>query len=90
MRVRPKIVFRSNALHALRELATQGVGIALLPHWFVRVALSSGELRIVLPRWRPDPATANAIHRKAQRGEPRVRALIEHLRSAYAGPAYGP
>ena len=88
VRVRPKIVFRSNALHALRELAVEGAGIALLPHWFVRGALSSGELRVVLPSWRSDTVTANAIHRRAQRGEPRVLALIDHLRKAYTGPAY--
>jgi DNA-binding transcriptional LysR family regulator len=88
VRVRPQIVFRSNALHAIRELAVQGAGIALLPQWFVAGAISSGELRVVLPAWRPDTVTANAIHRKAQRGEPRVRALIQHLRAVYAGPTY--
>jgi DNA-binding transcriptional LysR family regulator len=84
-RVRPRVVFRSNALHALRELAVQGAGIALLPEWFVRAALSSKELQIVLPGWHPELVIANAIHRKEHRGTPRVRTLIEHLRSALAG-----
>ena len=88
VRIRPKIVFRSNAFHALRDLAVGGAGVALLPHWFVRDALSSGDLRLVLPSWRSHRVTANAIYRTAQRGEPRVRALIEHLREAFAGPAY--
>ncbi len=88
VRVRPKIVFRTNALHALRELAIEGAGVALLPHWFVLEALSSGELRRILSSWRADTVTANAIHRRTQRGEPRVLALIDHLRKAYARPAY--
>jgi DNA-binding transcriptional LysR family regulator len=84
VRVRPKVVFRSNALHALRELAVAGAGIALLPRWLVTAELSSRALQVVLPSWHPDPVTANAIHRKEQRGALRVRALIEHLRKAYA------
>ena len=84
-RVRPKVVFRSNALHALRELAAQGAGIALLPEWFVAPALAAGELRVVLPLWRAQSVTANAISRKDQRGAAaRARALVEHLRDAFS------
>jgi LysR family transcriptional regulator, transcriptional activator for dmlA len=85
VRVRPRVVFRSNALHALRELAIDGAGIALLPEWFVAPELASQHLRIILPSWRPLPVIANAIYRKDQRGAPRVKALIEHLRSSLAG-----
>lgn len=81
-RVRPKVVFRSNALHALRELAIDGAGITLLPEWFVVPAISSGSLRAVLPSWRARPVTANALYRKDERGALRVRALIEHLRTS--------
>ncbi len=83
-RVRPKVVFRSNALHALRELAIQGAGVALLPAWFVAPFLASGELRAVLPSWHPRPVNANAIYRKDQRGAARVKAFIDHLRGALA------
>jgi DNA-binding transcriptional LysR family regulator len=84
VRVRPKVAFRSNALHALRELAIQGAGIALLPEWFVAAAVSSGELRVVLPSWRPLPVNASAIYPRDQRGAARVKALIEHLHGAFA------
>jgi DNA-binding transcriptional LysR family regulator len=84
-RVKPRVAFRSNALHALRELAIDGAGIALLPEWFASAEMASQRLRMVLPLWRPLPVIANAIYRKDQRGAPRVKALIEHLRSSLAG-----
>ncbi len=84
VRVRPKVAFRSNALHALRELAIQGAGVALLPEWFVAAAVSSGELRVVLPSWRPLPVNASAIYPRDQRGAARVKALIDHLEGAFA------
>lgn len=82
VRARPRVVFRSNALHALRDLAIQGAGVALLPEWFVRDALASGALKAVLAAWRPGPVTANAIYRKDPRGAARVKTFIEHLRGA--------
>jgi DNA-binding transcriptional LysR family regulator len=83
-RVRLNVVFRSNALFALRELALHGVGIALLPAWFVREPLRQGALRPVLGAWQTELVTATAIHRTEQRGAPRVRTLIDHLRAACA------
>ncbi|HEY2517433.1 MAG TPA: LysR family transcriptional regulator [Polyangiaceae bacterium] len=87
VRVRPRVAFRSNALHALRQLAAQGDGIAQLPRWFVGPALASGELRLVLGEWRPEPVTAHAIHRTEQRGTARVKTMIDYLRGSYNDPA---
>ena len=87
-RVRPTVVFRSNALHALRELAIDGAGMALLPGWFVAPAVSSGQLRVVLSSWRATPVSVNAIYRRDARGALRVKALIDHLRGSFA--AQGP
>lgn len=82
-RVRLHVVFRSNALHALRELAISGAGVALLPQWLVDRELDQRTLRQVLPDWRIEAPTVYAIHRTLQRGAPRVRAFIDHLRDAY-------
>jgi DNA-binding transcriptional LysR family regulator len=84
-RVRLNIAFRSNALHALRHLAESGAGIALLPAWFVRDPIARGALRVVLPSWETAPVPVHALHRREQRGAPRVVKLIDHLRAAYAG-----
>ena len=76
--------FRCNALHAIRELAVGGVGLALLPDWLVRAELDRGELKRVLPSWAGETVSVNAIYRLEHRGAPRVKALIEHLRAEYA------
>ena len=83
-RVRVNATFRSNALHAVRELALEGAGIALLPDWLVAEDIERRALHAVLPKWRTDWVAVNAIHRTEHRGAPRVRAVVEHLRGAYA------
>jgi DNA-binding transcriptional LysR family regulator len=83
-RVQLAVRFRSNAPHALHELALAGSGVALLPAWLVTKDLRHRALRHLLPRWRTDEVMVHALHRTAHRGAPRVRALIEHLRACYA------
>jgi DNA-binding transcriptional LysR family regulator len=83
-RVQVDVLFRSNAVHAVRELALQGAGIALLPEWFAIEALQRRELQRVLPDWQSAAVSVHALHRKRQRGEARTRSVIEHLRSVLA------
>jgi LysR family transcriptional regulator, transcriptional activator for dmlA len=82
-RVQLNAVFRSNAPWALRALAVQGAGIAMLPVWFVEDELDRGTLRLLLPAWETPRVTVRALHRREDRGAARVRAFIDHLRSTY-------
>jgi DNA-binding transcriptional LysR family regulator len=82
-RVRLNVLFRSNAPAALRALALEGAGVALLPAWFVEDHIDSGALRIVLPGWETPPVPVRALHRREHRGAARVRSFVEHLRTAY-------
>src|SRR4029077_20959986 len=77
------VVFRSNAPHAVRELATTGAGIGLLPEWLVAEQTRSKALRVVLPAWRSALVNVYALHRTEHRGARAVRALVEHLRAMY-------
>jgi DNA-binding transcriptional LysR family regulator len=88
-RVRLNVVFRSNAPHALRELATAGAGIGLLPDWLVSEQTRSKALRVVLSAWRSAPVNVYALHRTEHRGTRAVRALVEHLREAYLPASEG-
>jgi DNA-binding transcriptional LysR family regulator len=83
-RVRVNVTFRSNALHALRELAVAGAGIALLPEWLVTDQLKRRTLRPVLDGWRSGAVPVQALFRTEHRGSRRVRALVEHLRRELA------
>lgn len=83
-KVRLNVVFRSNAPHAIRELALQGAGIGLLPAWLVAEPVRAKALRVILPGWRGGPVNVYAIHRREYRGMLAVRALVQHLRAAYA------
>jgi DNA-binding transcriptional LysR family regulator len=85
-RVRLNAVFRTNALHGIRELALAGAGIALLPDWLVDSDVADKRLRIVLPGWTTPNVVASAIHRVEQRRAPRIRAFVSHLRQAYRHP----
>ena len=84
VRLRLEVAFRCNALQAIRDLAVAGAGVALLPEWFVADELRRRALRVVLPAWQTELVPVNAIHHARQRGAPRIRAFVEHLRVAYA------
>jgi DNA-binding transcriptional LysR family regulator len=84
LRVRLNVAFRCNALHALRDLAVAGGGIALLPDWLVADEVRRCTLRLVLPDWQTEAVQVNALHRTKVRGAPRVRAFVDHLREAYS------
>jgi DNA-binding transcriptional LysR family regulator len=83
-RVALNMTFRCNALYAVRDLAVDGAGVALLPEWLVADEVRRRTLRVLLPSWKGEVVDVNAIHRTAHRGAPRVRALVEHLRNAMA------
>src|SRR5256885_2009132 len=63
-RVRLNAVFRSNAPSALRALAIDGAGIAMLPAWLVDEDLQRRALRLVLPGWETEPVAVHALHRR--------------------------
>ncbi|MFT3699933.1 MAG: LysR family transcriptional regulator [Kofleriaceae bacterium] len=75
----------SNAGHVLRDLACDGAGIALLPQWFVADDIASKRLEILLPGWSNAPVQVHALFRTHHRGDPRVKLLLDHLRTSYAG-----
>jgi DNA-binding transcriptional LysR family regulator len=83
-RVRLNVVFRCTALHAVGDLCAQGAGVALLPDWLVAKEVELRSLKRVLPAWTTELVSVNAIHRRALRGAPRVRALVDHLRASFS------
>lgn len=70
---------RTNTPAALRALALDGLGAALLPEWLIEDDLKANRLRRVLPDWASAPIPAWAIHRTELRGSPRIAALLTVL-----------
>jgi len=66
---------------AVRDLALDGLGCALLPDYMVRAALADGRLVRLLPAYRPRGAFANlyALYLPSRQGNPKVRAFIDWL-----------
>jgi DNA-binding transcriptional LysR family regulator len=83
-RVRMKARCSSNAGHLLRDLALEGLGVTLLPSWFVAADIAKKRLQRLLPAWTSEPLVIHALYRASLRNERRVRLLVEHLRTAYA------
>jgi DNA-binding transcriptional LysR family regulator len=78
--IAPPSKLAANAPLALLDAARRGMGFALLPDWLVADDLERGTLRRVLPEWTGAAQSAWAVHPAELRGDPRVRAFVEHVR----------
>jgi len=76
---------RTNAPLAIRDLAREGAGVALLPEWLVEQDLAHKSLRRILGEWCTEPVSVWAIYRTELRRSPRVRAFIEAISPRDAG-----
>lgn len=77
-----RAAFRTNAPLALRELCCASMGVALLPEWLVAEALTTGKLARVLPDWTSPLISIQAFHRAGLKGNPRIRAFLDVMRSS--------
>lgn len=64
---------------ATRVAAMDGLGVALLPEYVCRAALSAGELVRVLPEWRGQVGILHLVFTTRQGLPPAVRLFIDHL-----------
>ncbi len=76
--------FTCTALLPLRDAAIRAAGVALLPDWMVRDALSTAELVRLLGDYQAPTIDVFALYRVELRGDRRVRALLQHLGDAFA------
>lgn len=60
-----------------------GLGIAQLPTFQVHRELTAGRLLRLLPGWETPTPPIFALYDKAQQRNPRIQALIEHLRAGF-------
>lgn len=72
----------SNNGAAIREAAIAGIGLAILPAYFVASDVREGKLIVVLPHEKPVPAGIYAMYPMTRHVAPKVRAFIDHLAGA--------
>lgn len=77
------IRYRIGTLVGIRDAAIAGLGIAILPDFVTAEAIASGELKPVLPATVVPPVHAHTLHRVEARGNPRINAVIAHLRATF-------
>lgn len=78
---------RVQATPALHAATLAGMGISLFTALTVREDLRSGRLIRVLPTWNAGQRSYFALYPHARALAPKVRALVDHLATHYAGQA---
>ncbi|WP_437514918.1 LysR family transcriptional regulator [Sorangium sp. So ce1099] len=68
----------------VREALLGGLGLALLPSFYVEPELRSGKLRAVLTSYEPRALFVHAVHQRSRYLSPKVRALVDYLRERFA------
>jgi DNA-binding transcriptional LysR family regulator len=68
----------------IREALLAGLGISLLPAFYVGAELASGKLRAILTRFEPKPVIIHALANRSRQPTPRARAFVDFLRERFA------
>jgi len=86
--VQPRTVLRVNNGLMMREAALRGLGIALLPTFFLETALKERSLRIIEVGAEAEGATLYIGYPEHLRASAKIRALTTWLQSAFGNPPY--
>lgn len=87
--VRPETVaLRVNNGLLMRDAAVAGLGLALLPSYFIQPELAPRRLAIVDVGAEAEGAVLYLAYSSDRRGSVKLRALAEWLRAAFGSPPY--
>ncbi|WP_313433638.1 LysR family transcriptional regulator [Novosphingobium sp.] len=86
--IRPKPALRVNNGLVMRDAAAAGLGIALLPSFFVHDALASGALKEIDIGLEAEGAELFLAYPKDHGAAARIRALGDSLRRSFGDPPY--
>ncbi|HEY4057916.1 MAG TPA: LysR family transcriptional regulator [Kofleriaceae bacterium] len=73
--------YRIGTLVGIRDAAIAGLGIAMLPHFVTAEAIAAGTLKPLLAGSAVPAVHAHALYRIEARGNPRIDAVLSHLRA---------
>lgn len=86
--VRPRAALRVNSGLVMRDAAVAGLGLSLLPNFFIHAELRNGSLVSVDVGAAPEGAELHIAHPRGRGVSAKVRALTESLRSSFGDPPY--
>jgi DNA-binding transcriptional LysR family regulator len=69
---------------AMVDTLVDGIGIALIPAVAVATQIEAGQLRCCLRDWQPRARSVFAVYPTRRHLDPRVRAFVDFIRSAFA------
>ena len=78
--VRPAVRMATNNIFALRKAALSGLGIAVMPQWFIAEDLAQGRLIDLLPTWRAPQLTIHVISSPGRYQPQRLTQFLQLLR----------
>lgn len=88
MTARPRSVLRVNNGLVMRDAAAAGLGLALLPAYFIHEHVARSDLAIIDVGAEAEGATIYLAYPEDHRASAKLRALTEWLRSAFGNPPY--
>ncbi|MEO0996935.1 MAG: LysR family transcriptional regulator [Pseudomonadota bacterium] len=80
--VKPATRLRTNNIVALKEATLMGLGMAVMPRWFVAGELADGTLLDLLPEWRASPLDINVAYLPGRYQTRRLRCFLDTLQAA--------
>lgn len=80
--------FASDNGDVLRVMALAGLGVVMLPTFFVGEDIRAGALVPLLDRFVPQDASLNAVYPHARHLSPKVRAFVDHLAATFGPEPY--
>lgn len=82
----------ANNSEVLRQAATDGAGIVMLPSWLVGEDIRAGRLIQLMPGWiaghRETDSAIHAVYLPNRRGSQKVRAFVDHLIQRFGASPY--
>ncbi|MDJ0653354.1 MAG: LysR family transcriptional regulator [Xanthomonadales bacterium] len=77
--IEPPLRLSSNNIVAVKEAVAMGLGMAVLPRWFIHDELEHGTFVDVLPKWRAPSLTIYVAYLPGRHQPRRLRAFLEYV-----------
>ena len=80
--IHPNARMQTNNIFALKEATTMGLGMAVMPRWFIADELRSGELVDLLPKWQPTSLIIHVAYMPGRHRTMRLNAFLDTIKIA--------